>query len=52
MDARQFKPADDIDPEYGGELRKARRNGVEILVYDVFMNEKQIGIRKKLPFQF
>ena len=35
MDAKIFKPADHIDPAYGKELRKAQKNGIEIMVYDV-----------------
>lgn len=30
-DAISFRPADDIDPDYSKELRKAARNGVEVL---------------------
>jgi sugar fermentation stimulation protein A len=51
MDARLFTPAESIDPEYAAELRKARDKGVEILVYDVMLDEKRIGIRNKLPFE-
>ncbi|MFH1349577.1 MAG: DNA/RNA nuclease SfsA, partial [Pseudomonadota bacterium] len=38
MDAKKFRPADHIDPDYGQELRKAIQNGVEILVYDVTLD--------------
>ena len=51
MDTCIFKPADEIDPEYGRELRNAHENGVEILVYDVFMDETKIGVRNKLSYQ-
>jgi sugar fermentation stimulation protein A len=50
MDAERFRPADDIDPAYGEALRKARQNGVEILVYDVCMDLDAIRINRKLPF--
>lgn len=50
MDALRFRPADDIDPAYGRELRKAYRNGVEILVYDVAIDLFCIGINDRLPF--
>ncbi len=49
MDARVFKPADHIDPDYGRELRKAVRNGVEILTYDVTLDLKGIGLHGPLP---
>lgn len=50
MDAKIFKPADDIDKEYGLELRKAHQNGVEILVYDVTIDMDKIGVHKQLPY--
>lgn len=50
MDARFFHPADDIDPAYGQELRKAHKNGVEILVYDVDITLSRIAIRSAVPF--
>ncbi|MBU2512285.1 DNA/RNA nuclease SfsA [bacterium] len=50
MDAEIFKPADDIDKEYGVELRKAYDNGVEMLVYDVSISQQKIGVNNKLPF--
>ena len=49
MDARMFKPADHIDPEYGRELRNAVAHGVEIMVYDVNINLEQISLRRKIP---
>ncbi len=51
MDARLFRPADHIDPAYGQELRKAIRNGVEIMVYDVAMDLKQIQLNREIPFE-
>ncbi|MCG8338223.1 MAG: DNA/RNA nuclease SfsA [Proteobacteria bacterium] len=50
-DAELFRPADEIDPEYGEELRKAHENGIEILVYDVTIDETKIGVNRKIPFQ-
>jgi sugar fermentation stimulation protein A len=49
MDAKRFSPADHIDPAYGKELRRAFRNGVEVLVYDVFLNLEGISINRRLP---
>jgi sugar fermentation stimulation protein A len=50
MDAKRFRPADHIDPAYGEELRRAFRNGVEVLVYDVFLNLEGITLNRRLPF--
>lgn len=50
MDASSFRPADDIDPAYGEELRKAHCNGVEILVYDVSIDLTSICLNRKLPY--
>jgi sugar fermentation stimulation protein A len=49
MDAKGFRPADHIDPVYGEELRRAVRNKVEILVYDVFLNLDGISLKRQLP---
>ena len=51
MDARIFRPADHIDPEYGKGLRRAVRRGVEILVYDVYIDLKGIKLNRKIPIQ-
>jgi len=48
MDAKMFRPAEDIDPEYARELKKAARAGVEILAYDVLLDLKSIRLNKKL----
>lgn len=32
-DVKRFRPADAIDPDYGKELRKAARNGVEVMAH-------------------
>ena len=49
MDARIFKPADQIDPDYGRGLRRAVRGGVEILAYDVFIDLKGIRLNRRIP---
>jgi sugar fermentation stimulation protein A len=51
MDADRFEPADSIDPAYGKELRKAYKNGVEILCYDVDIDLKRIRLNKAIPFK-
>ena len=50
MDAIVFRPADHIDPDYGGELRKALKNGVEVLVFDVKLDLKGITLNQPLPY--
>jgi sugar fermentation stimulation protein A len=49
MDAKAFSPADNIDPAYAKELRKAKNNGVEIIVYDVIINLNRIVLGKTIP---
>jgi len=49
MDAKAFSPADNIDPAYGKELRKAKNSGVEIIVYDVIIDLNRIVLGKKIP---
>ena len=51
MDARLFRPADHIDPAYGKELRKAHKNGVEILVYDVTLDLEGIMLNHVLGYR-
>jgi sugar fermentation stimulation protein A len=51
MDAKLFRPAEDIDPEYSRELGKAVRAGVEILVYDVLLDLESIRLNKKLKYE-
>ncbi len=51
MDAEIFRPADPIDPAYGKELRKARENGIDILVWDVAIDLRGIRLRREVPFQ-
>ena len=51
MDADLFRPADTIDPDYGKELRKACRKGVEILAYDVDISLSEIVLNRPVPFE-
>lgn len=51
MDAKTFSPADHIDPDYGRELRKAVKNGVEMVVYDVHIDLHGIEIQHSLPWK-
>ncbi len=50
MDAGLFRPEDHIDPAYGRELRKAVKNGVEVMVYDVFLDLAGIRLNSALPY--
>jgi sugar fermentation stimulation protein A len=49
MDARQFRPADEIDPQYGKVLREVWRAGVEVLAYDVGIDLGGIWMNRKVP---
>ena len=49
MDAKAFTSADNIDPAYGKELKKAKNSGVEIIVYDVIIDLEKIVLGKKIP---
>jgi sugar fermentation stimulation protein A len=48
-DAKRFKPADHIDPDYGKALRKAHNKGLEILAYDVLIDTQGIQLHRRLP---
>ncbi len=50
MDAKEFRPADHIDPDYGNELRKAEKNGIEIMVYGVDIDLQRITLGKEIPY--
>jgi sugar fermentation stimulation protein A len=44
MDAKVFRPADHIDAAYGRSLRRAVKNGIEVMVYDVRIDTKGIEL--------
>ena len=50
-DSTLFKPADDVDPEYGQMLREAHKKGVEIIVYDAKVTMEEINLGQALPFE-
>jgi len=50
MDAKRFRPAHHIDPAYGRELRRAVRRGVEVFVYEVFINLEGVSLNRPLPY--
>ncbi|MGD2100234.1 MAG: DNA/RNA nuclease SfsA [Desulfobacterales bacterium] len=49
MDARLFRPADAIDPDYGRRLRRAAANGVEVVAYDVQISLQSIELNNNIP---
>ena len=49
MDARQFRPADRIDPHYGAVLRRAVGRGVEVFAYDVVIDLEKIALGSPIP---
>lgn len=51
MDADLFMPADAVDPDYGREFRRAAREGVEILVFDVDITLQGIRLNRKIPWR-
>jgi sugar fermentation stimulation protein A len=52
MDADTFKPAQHIDPAYTQELKRAVKNGVELLAYDVCIDLEKISLNRKIPIHF
>ncbi len=52
MDAECFRPADQIDSAYAEALRRAHlQGGVEVLVYDVWMDLERIVLNRKISFK-
>jgi sugar fermentation stimulation protein A len=47
-DCEIFRPADEIDPDYGRWLRRAIRDGVEILPYRAKVTPEEIVLGKRL----
>ncbi len=48
-EATSFRPADDIDPEYGRLLRQAVSSGVEALAYGTCVSPTETFIARRLP---
>ncbi len=48
-DVREFRPADDIDPEYGQLLREAIKSGVEALAYSAKISPQGIELITNVP---
>ena len=49
LDAKVFKTADHIDPNYGKGLRRAFRHGLEVFAYDVAIDLAGISLKRRLP---
>jgi sugar fermentation stimulation protein A len=50
-DCGGFRPADEIDPEYGSWLRRALKAGVEILPYQTSVTPEEIVLTTRLETQ-
>lgn len=48
-DCNYFRPADEIDAEYGRWLRRAAKTGVEILAYNAKVTPRRILLTSNLP---
>jgi sugar fermentation stimulation protein A len=51
MDARVFRPADPIDPDYGRRLRQAAAEGIEILAYDVHISLQDFELNRNIIYE-
>jgi sugar fermentation stimulation protein A len=51
MDAKVFRPAVDIDPDYGRGLRGAVKKGIEVLAYDATIELTGIRSNLRIPFE-
>jgi sugar fermentation stimulation protein A len=50
-DCRIFRPADEIDSEYGRWLRRAIKAGVEALPYVAYVTPREIILTERLPIR-
>jgi sugar fermentation stimulation protein A len=50
-DAKVFRPADDIDPAYGAELRRAAQVGVEVLALQARVSRDSITLKGEIPVE-
>ena len=50
-DCKAFRPADEIDMEYGAWLRKAVKAGVDVLPYRARVSPREISIIERIPLQ-
>jgi len=52
QDCHSFRPADEIDAEYGRRLRKAIKAGVEALPYRAKVTPKGIVLTERIKTKF
>jgi sugar fermentation stimulation protein A len=50
-DAKLFRPADDIDPVYGAELRQAAKAGVEVIALHARVRQDSITLQGEIPVE-
>lgn len=50
-DVARFRPADEIDAEYGRGLRRAMKAGVEVLAYSVEVAPDRLELSRRLPIE-
>jgi sugar fermentation stimulation protein A len=50
-DAKLFRPADDIDPAYGAELRQAANAGVEVVALQARVSKHSITLKGEIPVE-
>lgn len=50
-DCTVFRPADEVDAEYGRWLRRAVKTGVEALPYTAYVTPKEIVVKERLPIR-
>ena len=48
-DATIFKPADEVDPEYGELLRRVSRSGVETVAYKATLSPTEVVLTEAIP---
>lgn len=48
-DCDSFRPADDIHPEYGTELRRAAKAGVQVLALQAKVSKHGVTIKRPIP---
>jgi len=48
-DCDHFRPADDIDPDYGRELRRAAAAGVKVLALQARVTKRGVTIKRPIP---
>ena len=50
-DVARFRPADEVDAEYGKALRKAFKAGVEVLAYSTNVEPRSLELAHRLPVE-